>query len=168
VPDYSSTDYPYNETCGDIMNLQNILKAPYQNNLVIYMCLFGILVVILFATPLTILPCKDTVEELFMPANQKLNPKQNLLCTFVLVAISFLISIFIPNIGDIMTILGATTNAGIGFLLPIVYYLKLEHKAPRFAPHKVVAYIVFVSMVLCSIIELSTFVYKKVTPTAGS
>lgn len=61
-----------------------------------------------------------------------------------------------------MTILGATTNAGIGFILPIIYYLKLEEKAPRFASHKLVAYIVFVTMILCSIIELSTFVYKSV------
>ena len=31
-----------------------------------YISLFGIMIVILFATPLTILPCKDTVEELFL------------------------------------------------------------------------------------------------------
>jgi hypothetical protein len=69
VPIYSETGYPYDEKCGDIMDLQNILKGPYQNNIVIYMCLFGMLIVILFATPLTILPCKDTIEELFLPAN---------------------------------------------------------------------------------------------------
>lgn len=59
--------YPYTEEVSDIMNLQNILKAPYQDNGAIYICLFGILVVILFATPLTLLPCKDTIEELFLP-----------------------------------------------------------------------------------------------------
>ena len=88
--------------------------------------------------------------------------KQNVLATFLITAVSFFISILIPNIGDAMTILGATTNTGIGFLLPIVFYLRLERKAPRFASHKVVAYIVFVCMVICSIIELSTFAYKKV------
>lgn len=61
-----------------------------------------------------------------------------------------------------MTILGATTNSGIGFLLPIIYYLKLERKAPRWASHKIVAYLVFVFICLSSIIELGTFIYKKV------
>ena len=62
------TSYPYTETVDTIMNLQNILKCPYQGNVWIYICLFGILLVILFATPLNVLPCKDSVEELTMPA----------------------------------------------------------------------------------------------------
>lgn len=48
-----------------LMNLQNILKC-YPPITVNFISLFGILTVILFATPLTILPCKDTVEELFL------------------------------------------------------------------------------------------------------
>lgn len=61
-----------------------------------------------------------------------------------------------------MTILGATTNSGIGFLLPIIYYLKLERKAPRWANHKIVAYFVFAFICFSSIIEIGTFIYKKV------
>jgi hypothetical protein len=79
------------------------------------------------------------------------------------VTVSFFISLAIPNIGDAMTILGATTNSAIGFLFPIVYYLKLEHKAPRFATHKVVAYCVFTFICCSSIIELGMFGYKKAT-----
>ena len=70
----------------------------------------------------------------------------------------------IPNIGDAMTILGATTNSGIGFLLPIIYYLKLERKAPRWSNKKVCAYIVFAFVCISSCIEIGTFVYKKVNP----
>jgi len=58
-----------------------------------------------------------------------------------------------------MAILGATTNAAMGFLFPIIYYLKLEKKAPRFATHKMVAYIVFGIMCICSVVELGTFFY---------
>jgi len=47
------------------MNQQNILKC-YPDMTVNFISLFGILTVILFATPLTILPCKDTIEELFL------------------------------------------------------------------------------------------------------
>lgn len=77
-------------------------------------------------------------------------------------AISFAIGIAIPNIGDAMTILGATTNSGIGFLLPIIYYLKLERKLPTFCKEKLIAYFVFVAISCCSVIELLTFIYKKV------
>lgn len=48
-----------------LMNQQNILKC-YPDIPANYVSLFGILTVILFATPLTILPCKDTLEELFL------------------------------------------------------------------------------------------------------
>lgn len=75
---------------------------------------------------------------------------------------SFILSLVIPNIGDAMTILGATTNSGIGFLLPIIYYLRLEKKAPRWATHKIVAYLVFAFISVSSVIELGTFIYKKV------
>jgi amino acid permease len=57
------------------MNQQNILKCYPDGVTANYISLFGILTVILFATPLTILPCKDTVEELFLEPEQKLTGK---------------------------------------------------------------------------------------------
>ena len=50
----------------DIFKIQNILKGPYQQNVLIYISLFGIMIVVLFATPLTLLPCKDTLEEILL------------------------------------------------------------------------------------------------------
>ena len=164
---FGYTTFAANPDVSAIMNEQNILKGEYHGNVWIYICLFGILVVILFATPLTLLPCKDTVEELFLKNGAKLNNWQNIVTTFVLVVISFGISILIPNIGDAMTILGATTNTFIGFLMPIIYYLKIERHAPASAPHKVVAYIVFIVVSCCSVIEILTFIYKKVNPDAN-
>ena len=79
-----------------LMNQQNILKC-YPDNPANYISLFGILIVILFATPLTLLPCKDTIEELFLKENQRLNQKQNIFVTFVLILVSFLLSLVIPN-----------------------------------------------------------------------
>jgi len=50
---------------------QNILMAPYSVHnetndlpLAIYFCLFGILIVVMFATPFVVLPCKDSIEDL--------------------------------------------------------------------------------------------------------
>ena len=88
--------------------------------------------------------------------------KQNVLATFVLVLVSFILSMAIPNVGDAITILGATTNSGIGFLFPIIFYLRIERKAPKWSTKKVVAYIVFILICISSIIELGTFIYKKI------
>ena len=149
------------------MEQQNILKC-YPNITANYISLFGILIVILFATPVTILPCKDTVEELFLKRSDdenapppKLTAKQNVITTFILVLVSFVLSLAIPNIGDAMTILGATTNSGIGFLLPIIYYLRLEKKAPTWSNKKMFAYFVFGLICICSVIEIGTFIIKK-------
>lgn len=81
---------------------------------------------ILFATPLTLLPCKDTLEEILLKPNYKFTNRQNALVTFLLLLVCFLIQLPVASIGDAMTILGATTNSGIGFLFPVVYFLRLE------------------------------------------
>jgi hypothetical protein len=83
------------------------------------------------------------------------------------VLISFFLSLAIPNIGDAMTILGATTNSGIGFLLPIIFYLKLESKLPSLSNQRLIAYAVFVFICISSVIEIGTFVYKKIHPEAS-
>jgi amino acid permease len=71
-------------------------------------------------------------------------------------------AIFIPNIGDAMTILGATTNTLIGFVMPIVYYLKIEKRRRKTSPNIMIGYIVLVIVCICSVIEIATFIYKKV------
>lgn len=56
-----------NPNVKELMDKQNILKC-YPDITPNYISLFGILTVVVFATPLTILPCKDTLEELLLPA----------------------------------------------------------------------------------------------------
>jgi amino acid permease len=149
-----------------LMDQQNILKC-YPDITPNYISLFGILTVVVFATPLTILPCKDTLEELLLKPEQRFTPKQNALCTFLIILLSFGLALAIPNIGDAMTILGATTNSGIGFILPIIFYLRMERKLPRWSNQRLVAYTVFVVICLSSVIEIYTFVYKKLHPESS-
>jgi len=59
------------------------------------------------------------------------------------------------SVGTVMTILGATTNSAIGFLLPIGYYLKCEKKQPTFTNKKCFAYFIFVFVCISSVIELT-------------
>jgi hypothetical protein len=58
-----------------------------------------------------------------------------------------------------MIILGATTNAAIGFLLPIIFYLKIEKLEYR--KKRRVAKATFVAVVILSIVELTYFLISK-------
>jgi len=63
----------------------------------------------------------------------------------------------IPNISDIIIIIGATTNPLVGFLFPILFYLKL-HPEISFAK-KAVGFIIIVVTICSSISILVLFVY---------
>lgn len=146
-----------------LMEDQNILKADYGKNAVIEICLIGVLFVVMFASPFCVLPVKDSLEELFIKDKEvKFSFKQNMFITLAIIAVAWVFAIVVPTIGDAMTILGATTNTFIGFLLPIVFYLKIESKrGDKFSNDKVFAYIIFVFMCCCSVIELYTYALKK-------
>ncbi len=66
--------------------------------------------------PLLYLPSKETCEELL--STRFTTAKQNFVCTFVLVFISYTCAMFIPSIGDAMALAGCTTNPMIGFIIP--------------------------------------------------
>ena len=51
---------------AEIMEEENILKAPYQNNLAVLISQFLLLAGVILASPLCLMPCKDTVEEIFL------------------------------------------------------------------------------------------------------
>ncbi len=50
------------ENISELMDLKNILLCYPENSNANILSLFGIQLVIFFATPLTLLPCKDTLE----------------------------------------------------------------------------------------------------------
>jgi amino acid permease len=60
--------------------------------------------------PLLFLPAKETVEELVLKGLRKMTPKENVICTFVLVFISYACAMFVPSIGDAMALAWCTTN----------------------------------------------------------
>lgn len=83
--------------------------------------------------------------------------------TFALVLVCFILSIAITNLGDAMTILGATTNSAVGFLLPIIFYLRTERRSYKWAPHMLLAYGVFGFISISSLVTLGFFVSDKLS-----
>lgn len=160
-----NADPPVQWTYEDIFKQQNILQAPYytpdgKTPIAIYVCLFGILLVVAFASPFCVLPMKDSVEE--VRGKGKLDKKDNIFWTFLLVLLCCALSCGVTSIGTVMTILGATTNSAIGFLLPILFYLEVEKKSPRWTNVKIGAYLLFGFICLSSVITLSLLVIRAV------
>lgn len=58
-----------------VMETQNILMAPYEGNGWILAAQFLLIIGIVLATPLCLLPCKDTVEELWLGQNRRMTDK---------------------------------------------------------------------------------------------
>ena len=150
------------EEFKDIFEAQNILRAPYggieaeKPPVSIFICLYGILIVVGFASPFCVLPVKDSIEEV-RSSKAKLTRNENLFWTAAIVFFSCALSLPFLSVGSVMTILGATTNSAIGFLLPITFYLKMERKTPTFTSMKLGCYFVFVFICISSVIELTTF-----------
>ena len=119
----------------------------------IYICLFGILLVVAFASPFCVLPMKDSVEE--VRGKGKFSKNENLFWTAVLTMSCCALSCGVTSIGTVMTILGATTNSAIGFLLPILFYLEVEKKAPKYTNTKLAAYLLFGFISISSVITLT-------------
>ncbi|TNV79783.1 hypothetical protein FGO68_gene1776 [Halteria grandinella] len=113
------------ENVDELMERKNILLSYPEEATSSYISLLGMMGVLLLNTPLTILPCKDTLETIMLPRGRKFSTVQNIKVTLGLVTVCFIFSIAITNIGDAITLLGATTNPIIAFILPCLFYLKL-------------------------------------------
>ena len=82
--------------------------------------------------------------------------KMNLVWTIVILLVSLAFSLLFTNIATVMSFLGATTNSAIGFLLPFIYYWKIEKHTPWNSNMKLVSYFFFCFICVSSCIKLYT------------
>lgn len=136
------------------MEKENILLADYKDSIMIKICLLGALFIVIFAAPFVVLPSKDAIESLLMTRNKRFSLTQNIIVTSIIISMAYYVAVYLKTIGDAMTVLGATTNPLVGFLLPIIFYNKIE---TRFF-HRLFSVFVFIGICFCSIIELYGFI----------
>jgi amino acid permease len=122
------------------------------------------LLVTFFACPFCILPVKDSIEEITCKKGETLSKKSNIIWTFILSTIALAVALTVPNISDAMTILGATTNSGIGFLLPIHFYFKTQKDNKKITNMKIMCIIIYVVICISSAITMVDFVKTKMEP----
>ena len=108
-------------------------------------------------TPLCILPCKDAIEKLGF--SRTMTDQQNFIVTFGLVTVTFLSSVFVSSIADVILVVGATCNTLVGFSLPILFYLEMDRdRSNPVSAKRIAAHIIHVSFVLLSATSLFFFI----------
>lgn len=136
---------------------KGIIYVNYEGNIAFTIAVCTLLVTLCCAGPLCVLPVKDSVEEVLFPQTG-MGKKQNVIVTIVIMLFNLVIANVIPSVGTAIDLLGCTTNPLIGFILPILFFLKLcphETKAKRYTS---IALLIFISVV--SVIALILTILK--------
>ena len=136
----------------------NILEVNYSN-WAFKVAIIGLVFAIFAAAPICVLPSKDAFEEIVYP-DKGMNKKQNIITTIVMCLICFICAVVIPGIADAITILGCTTNPLIGFLLPIIFYLKIVDNVPMY--QKIGLWAIFIFIIAVSIAGFVMFIIDKI------
>jgi len=160
-----------------VLETENILDAPYGENVAMIVGAIAQFFSVLTSYPLCVLPCKEAIEEMFWKktsilvvdtngrktwsGSEKMSPLANALITFALCSASFVLALFLSTLGDALTVVGSTTNPIVGFIIPIMFYWRINPDAPLLSRGKIVSLIVGVLIVVISIVDLLNFFLNK-------
>lgn len=100
------------------------------------------------AAPLAVLPAKYAWEALRYGV-EEMSGTENVLVSAAMVIFCYIMALLLPNVGSVIAVTGATVNPFIGFIFPIMFYLKLDG-APSRSVDKIIAKVVLVGVVLIS------------------
>ena len=111
-----------------------------------------IMIAVIAAAPLAILPAKFAYEE--MKYRNGMTPTQNIGVSVCMTVLCYILAVVMPNVGSVIAVTGATVNPFIGFIFPILFYLKID-PAPMSSRSKLVAQLVLFGCILVSILGLA-------------
>jgi amino acid permease len=82
---------------------------------------------------------------------------QNKVITLGIVFTCYILAVCIPDVGAVISIAGATVNPFIGFLFPIIFYLKLKPKRNSVKDLIEEAFAYFV-IIIISVVSIAGFI----------
>lgn len=131
---------------------KNILEADFGDSFIVQMSRYLILVAVIAAAPLAVLPAKYAWEAMRHGVDE-MSGGENTLVSFTMVIFCYAAALLLPNVGSVIAITGATVNPFIGFIFPILFYLKID-KSDEMSSSKIMAKAVLVSVLTISIMGL--------------
>eukprot|EP00808_Paulinella_micropora_P026083 g81891.t1 len=100
---------------------------------------------ILLSYPVIVFPCRISVDRLFFP-EWPYSYRRFVLENMGIVTLAFVIAIAIPQLSTLLGIFGALTSTLIGYILPPLYFLRINHQTWREDSRRIAAYSVLSSM----------------------
>jgi hypothetical protein len=128
---------------------------------------FALLISCVAGYPICMIPCKDSIEELFFKEN-KMTFNQNIVITLMLTNFCVLIAMLVPDIGMSMSIVGSTVNPIIGFILPVILYWPQIKDKPILSADKIAAISTVVFMIVISVLSLYNLSSQNSNPNDPS
>ena len=146
-----------------LLSSSNVLEVDYKN-WAFNVAVLGLLFTVISAVPMCILPAKDDFETVFFHS-VKMTKCKNLIVTLSFSLLCWGLAISIPNISDIISILGCTTNPMSGFIFPILFYLKMYSGEPnktwKIRTELILCWITLVFIIIVSILSFALFILGK-------
>ncbi len=131
---------------------KNILEADFGDSKLIQVSRYLIMVAVIAAAPLAVLPTKYAWEAA-RHGIEEMSGKENITVSVLMVIFCYTMALLLPNVGSVIAVTGATVNPFIGYLFPIIFYLKLDPKSAS-SPEKIIAKAIMLGVSVVSIMGL--------------
>ena len=125
------------------------MEADFGDSKIMQIGRYLLLVAVIAAAPLVVLPAKYTWEAIRY-GSKEMGNKENILVTISMICFCYSLALLLPNVGSVIAVAGATVNPLIGYILPILFYLKLDPEPER-SRSKIIAKIILVAVIIASI-----------------
>ena len=129
---------------------KNVLEADFGDSKLIQLSRYLIMVAVIAAAPLAVLPAKYAWEAARHGIDE-MSGRENILVSFGMVFLCYLMALLLPNVGSVIAVTGATVNPFIGYLFPIIFYIKLDPKAGS-SSDKILAKVIMLGVSLVSVL----------------
>jgi len=140
------------EQLQDPSRSTNILEADFEGSWLIQASRYLIMVAVIAAAPLAVLPAKYAYEQMYHRSG--MTDAQNTVCSVSMVILCFFLAVIMPNVGTVIGVTGATANPFVGFIFPILFYLKID-RSPMSSGPKLRAQLMLFLCILVSVLGLA-------------
>ena len=110
------------------------------------------MVAVIAAAPLAVLPAKYAYEQMYHRTG--MTDTQNTTVSVVMVIVCYLLAVIMPNVGTVIGVTGATANPFVGFIFPILFFLKID-RSPMSSGPKLRAQFMLFLCILVSVLGLA-------------
>jgi len=105
--------------------------------------LVSMTIAVILGYPLTIFPCRESIDRLFFPGWDYSYPRLAVI-TLVVITLTYTIAALIPSFSTILGLSGAITKTAIGYVLPPLFYIMIKPSKLKEDKQKIAALVILI------------------------